>query len=70
MNAEAELERARIRQEADALVAQGLAAHPELLRVRELETLASMAQHGAQFVVGLPHAGFSELFRRAERKES
>jgi regulator of protease activity HflC (stomatin/prohibitin superfamily) len=70
MTAEAELERARLRQEADALAAQALETHPLLLRVRELETLSQMAQHGAQFVVGLPQAGFGELFRRNERKES
>jgi regulator of protease activity HflC (stomatin/prohibitin superfamily) len=53
-SAEAERERLAIRLRGNLEEAQALAANPQLLQLRELETLQAMARSGARFVVGLP----------------
>jgi hypothetical protein len=40
---------------------QGRAARPELLRLRELATLADMAKTGGKFVVGLPSSTLTKI---------
>ena len=49
----AELERQRVALRAEVEQAEALAAHPALLKLRQLETLATMARSGGRFVVGL-----------------
>ena len=43
--------------EAEVEEARALAAHPALLRVRELQALGDMARAGGKFVVGLKADG-------------
>jgi regulator of protease activity HflC (stomatin/prohibitin superfamily) len=63
MAAQAELERTRLRHEADRMEAKSLQEYPQLLRVRELQTLAEMAKSGGRFVVGLsPSVGLAGAF--------
>lgn len=50
---EAELERKKVALKADIEEAIALKSHPELLKLRELETLETMSMRGARFVVGL-----------------
>ncbi|HJL25447.1 MAG TPA: slipin family protein [Polyangiaceae bacterium LLY-WYZ-15_(1-7)] len=49
----AELERQRVALRVEVEQAEALAAHPALLKLRQLETLATMARSGGRFVVGL-----------------
>ncbi len=51
--AEATLELKRVALRAEIEEAEALAAHPELLKLREFHTLTQMAQSGARFVVGM-----------------
>ncbi len=51
--AEAEQRRLRLRLEAELREAEALRETPELMHLRELHTLAEMAQGGARFAVGL-----------------
>jgi regulator of protease activity HflC (stomatin/prohibitin superfamily) len=51
--AETERERVRLRLESEIEDAKALKSHPELLRLRELQTLAEMARTGGKFVVGM-----------------
>ncbi|MEM9071256.1 MAG: slipin family protein [Myxococcota bacterium] len=51
--AKAELETHRVRLASQIEEATALRDHPELLKMRELETLEAMAASGARFVVGL-----------------
>jgi regulator of protease activity HflC (stomatin/prohibitin superfamily) len=52
--AESERDRAKLKLETQIQEAKVLAEHPQLLRLRELSTLAEMARVGGKFVVGLP----------------
>ncbi|MEM7034435.1 MAG: slipin family protein, partial [Chloroflexota bacterium] len=61
INAEAELERAQLKIQADLEEAKALADHPQLLKLRELQTLEKMAQSGARFIVGLNGEGIGNL---------
>jgi regulator of protease activity HflC (stomatin/prohibitin superfamily) len=51
--AESERERAKIKLESELAEAQALAANPQLMKLRELATLAEMAKGGGKFVMGL-----------------
>ncbi len=51
--AEAKLEQKKVALQADVDEAIALKAHPELLKLRELQTLETMSMRGARFVVGL-----------------
>jgi len=66
INAEAELERARLKIQADTEEAKALLENPQLLRLRELQTLEKMAQSGGKFVIGLNSEGLSGFFRDGE----
>ncbi|HXX31513.1 MAG TPA: hypothetical protein VEJ89_12490 [Myxococcaceae bacterium] len=66
--ADAERERSRAKLEGEVEEAKALRTHPELLRLRELQTLSDIAKSGGRFVVGLRADGSGSLFRddRAE----
>jgi regulator of protease activity HflC (stomatin/prohibitin superfamily) len=51
--AQAELEARRLRLQGEQQEAEAIAERPDLLRLRELSTLAEMARAGASFAVGL-----------------
>ena len=53
LGAEAEAEKLRLALEAQVEEAKALAAHPELVRMKQLETLKEMARSGAKFVWGV-----------------
>jgi len=53
LSAEAEAEKLRLALEAQVEEAKALAAHPELVRMKQLETLKEMARSGAKFVWGV-----------------
>lgn len=53
LQAESARERRAIELETDLAEAAALKKHPELLQLRELETLKQMAHNGAQFQIGL-----------------
>jgi regulator of protease activity HflC (stomatin/prohibitin superfamily) len=67
MKAESNLERARLKTQADLEEARALAEQPELLRLRELQTLERMAQGGAKFVIGLGQEGFGSVLKEDEQ---
>ena len=43
--------------------AKAVRAHPELLRIRELQTLSEIAKSGGRFVTSLRADGSGSLFR-------
>lgn len=43
-----------------------LSEQPQLLRLRELQTLEKMAQSGGRFIIGLGNEGLSDLFKNGE----
>jgi regulator of protease activity HflC (stomatin/prohibitin superfamily) len=59
--AEGELERARLQRQAAVDEARALAEHPQLQRLRELQTLTEMARGGGRFVVGLRGEALGDL---------
>ncbi len=67
MNAEAGLERARFKIQADLEEAKALSEQPQLLRLRELQTLEKMAQSGARFVIGLGGEGLKDFLQGGEK---
>jgi regulator of protease activity HflC (stomatin/prohibitin superfamily) len=61
--ADVERERARAKLEGEVEEAKAVHAHPELLRIRELQTLSEIAKSGGRFVIGLRADGSGGLFR-------
>jgi regulator of protease activity HflC (stomatin/prohibitin superfamily) len=61
--AEAEVERETLRRQSELGEARLLAEHPQLLRLRQLQTLAEMARAGGRFVVGLRGEELGDLVR-------
>jgi regulator of protease activity HflC (stomatin/prohibitin superfamily) len=64
--AESERDRAKLKLETQIQEAKVLAEHPQLLRLRELSTLAEMARVGGKFVVGLPGTTLGRSGSRTE----
>ncbi len=62
VSAEAEEERARLALEMATREAQAIAENPALLKLKQLETLRSMAGEGARFVVGLDGGDLRDVF--------
>jgi len=61
--ADVERERARAKLDGEVEEAKAVRAHPELLRIRELQTLSEIAKSGGRFVIGLRADGSGSLFR-------
>jgi len=53
ITAEADLQRAQLRIQANLEEAKALSKYPELMRLRELQALEKMSESGANFVIGL-----------------
>ena len=53
IEAEAEMGRLKLQLQSDLEQAEALRSHPELLKLRQIEALRSMASNGGRFVVGL-----------------
>ena len=53
INANTERERQRIRLESELDQAKAVREHPELLTLRQLDSLKEMAKHGGKFAIGL-----------------
>jgi regulator of protease activity HflC (stomatin/prohibitin superfamily) len=67
MQAESDLERARLETQAGLEEARALAERPELLRLRELQTLERMARAGGRFVIGLGQEGFGTVLKEGDQ---
>lgn len=61
IEAEAEQDRLRLKLEAEIEQAKALAAHPELIRLRQVEALKEMAAGGGKFVLGLKGDGLGSV---------
>jgi regulator of protease activity HflC (stomatin/prohibitin superfamily) len=53
IEAEAEMGRLKLQLQSDLEQAEALRSHPELLKLRQIEALQSMASNGGRFVIGL-----------------
>jgi regulator of protease activity HflC (stomatin/prohibitin superfamily) len=64
LTSEAEAEKLRLALQSQVDEAKALAEHPELVRLKQLETLREMARSGAKFVWGIESDPLSGAFSR------
>lgn len=61
IRAEAEKERAAIQRESELEEVKLVQAHPEVLKIRKLKTLAELARGGGRFIIGLDQIGLGNI---------
>ena len=63
IRAEAEKDRSAIQRESELEEAKLVKAHPEILKIRKLKTLAELARGGGRFIVGLKSIGMDDVLK-------
>lgn len=63
LTAQAQREKLKLQLLSQVEEAKALAEHPQLFRLRQLETLQKMAQHGGKFVIAFEGAPFTKILQ-------
>lgn len=63
MRAETEKERVLIQMQSELEEAKLVKAHPEVLKIRKLKTIAELARNGGKFIVGLKDVKMDDVLR-------